>query len=804
MLMDTPAAQGIVDIVAANSAAGAPIMKSSAALYSSQGELDGLLVLYSDRLEWNELSGNSNMLTISMDALYGATLSPPGKYNFRSFEEASVTNLGVVESTHFTVYTIAAQEGGKRPLCDTWTFKAESKEESATWLSLLRYAIHPAPSRRPTNVLVFLNPVSGKHKSLKLFDTVVRPIFNIGSTQFTLKITESAGYASTFVRTQDLSEYTAVVAVSGDGLLYEIVNGLLARPDWAAHRDLPLGVIPTGTGNGLAKTLDCIWPEQAAVAIVKAQARPLDIMSTTLSTGEVKYWFLSATWAYLADVDIESESIRWAGAARLDVYAVMRLLSLRYYGGRLHYLPAADDEEEAQQALGDTGSACVNGSGTVAGASTAPAKSYGAPAPDSSALVPGDADRTDQGTDMPWGLPPHSFSSPLVRGSPEVPSDSFVAHTQPAVGLHPTLTADIQLPIREGSLPPRWRTIEGPFAKFTAANASWLSGTFLACPMGRFSDGAVDVVYAGVASKWQLLPYMVSPTRDNYMNSEGVKHVRARAFILEPTGLRTTSRNANYLMATQPPLSNGAGDDKARVGRRSQSLSLFSSLRAKSISRSTSVSSVSNSDGLQPQAPVPVRVRSQAYSSYHQQTIGRGSGLMVQGLDATAANDSPRAQSTAPANGGVALRPPSQAAFSLRSETALAAAVMQDPEPSAQPPALTKRVSGSLAATHEPLHEPHTDASAQSARETTPEDASDNECRMVGSDGIMVLDGEEIELGPIKIECLPSLLKVICPPWLCERRNTQVASAAAAAPKAPMHIAGTLSREGSALGFSAA
>ncbi|KAJ2793305.1 hypothetical protein H4R20_006578, partial [Coemansia guatemalensis] len=137
-----PGVADAADAVIANGV-GALLMRSEATLYSSQGALSGLLTLYRDRLEWKR---SSNTLTISMDVLFGATLSPPNKYKFRSIEAASVGNLGITSSTHFTVYTITARENGKRPLCDTWTFMVGSEEEGATWLSLLRFAIKPKPA----------------------------------------------------------------------------------------------------------------------------------------------------------------------------------------------------------------------------------------------------------------------------------------------------------------------------------------------------------------------------------------------------------------------------------------------------------------------------------------------------------------------------------------------------------------------------------------------------------------------------------------------------------------------------------
>ena len=48
------------------------------------------------------------------------------------------------------------------------------------------------------------------------------------------------------VRTMDLGEFDGVVCVSGDGLLFEVVNGLMAREDAAAARAMPVAIVPAG------------------------------------------------------------------------------------------------------------------------------------------------------------------------------------------------------------------------------------------------------------------------------------------------------------------------------------------------------------------------------------------------------------------------------------------------------------------------------------------------------------------------------------------------------------------------------
>ncbi|KAJ2551078.1 hypothetical protein EV175_003826 [Coemansia sp. RSA 1933] len=823
-----------MEVMADGSTENFLMMKSQAALYSSQGLLNGMLTLYKDRLVWNEVSKRSaNMLTISMDVMFGATLSPEGKYKFKSFEAASATNLAIESSTHFTVYTIMDREGGKRPLCDTWTFIVETQEDSATLVSLLRLAIRPKVTDAKASALVFLNPVSGKRKSLKVFESIVKPIFEIGNMPYTLQITSSPRHAADFVENEDLSQYSSLLTVSGDGLLHEVLNGLLKRKDWSKYKNIPLGVIPTGTGNGLAKSIGCFWPEQAAVAVVKADSRPLDIMSVTLASGLVEHCFLSMTWGLIADIDIESERMRWAGSARLDLYGTIRLMNLRYYGGRLHYLPAAVSDEEADTADGEDGHQAADGSsnkkkGTLANAATQHSSA--------NASVANILERANQGADVAWGLPPPNFSSPLVRQSPKQLASPPIPQAKPAVTLHPTLTAGISLPVTSGSLPPRWKTIEGPFAQVIATNVPWLSADFLACQKARISDGAIDLVFSRTVSKWQILPYISASSKDNYMNKDGIEHAKVRAFILEPTGLRTTTRSTASFDTVQG--ASGNAESKPRP----LSVPLFASLRTRSLGRANNNG---GNKSAAPQVPIPVRVRSQAYATYHHHTNGRGNSLHINGLaalqpPATApaaplspsgvTPDAARMQNDAgsPAlmasvgKQNTAPRLPVQAMFSVRSETELASLsienhleassphrslVPQSPVPKSAASGVFATATGSSGSCA-PAEPVTTTAEVSGTfvesggNEAEVNREEDNGCKLVGNHGIIDLDGEVVELGPIKVECLPNLVTVICPPWLNESHLSRVSSMPPLEKALDEPIKGSLSREGSVLSFN--
>jgi len=50
----------------------------------------------------------------------------------------------------------------------------------------------------------------------------------------------------------DMDTFSALIAVGGDGTFNQVVNGMLARPD---KKRLPVGLIPTGQSNDMARSL---------------------------------------------------------------------------------------------------------------------------------------------------------------------------------------------------------------------------------------------------------------------------------------------------------------------------------------------------------------------------------------------------------------------------------------------------------------------------------------------------------------------------------------------------------------------
>ena len=85
--------------------------------------------------------------------------------------------------------------------------------------------------------------------------------------------------------TTHLSQYDIC---PGDGLVSEVVNGLMARPDWQqVVAKVTLGHIPGGSGNGVARSILAAAGERfninnAAFLICKGNSRKIDLAMTNV------------------------------------------------------------------------------------------------------------------------------------------------------------------------------------------------------------------------------------------------------------------------------------------------------------------------------------------------------------------------------------------------------------------------------------------------------------------------------------------------------------------------------------------
>ncbi|ODO05276.1 D-erythro-sphingosine kinase [Cryptococcus wingfieldii CBS 7118] len=196
-------------------------------------------------------------------------------------------------------------------------------KEAEEWLEDLVAAAYSTvkPFRK---VLLLVNPAGGKGKSRAIVREIVLPILKAAGTIVDLKETTHRSHAEEIAATMDLN-YDVIATASGDGLVYEVLNGLASRPDARRALQIPIAPIPTaGSANAVSTNLfgvkDTFNIPLACLNIVKGEQIPIDLCSVLLLPSRTRrFSFLAQAIGLMVDLDIGTESLRWLGDTRFLV-----------------------------------------------------------------------------------------------------------------------------------------------------------------------------------------------------------------------------------------------------------------------------------------------------------------------------------------------------------------------------------------------------------------------------------------------------------------------------------------------------
>lgn len=417
--------------------------------------------------------------------------------------EKEVIGVSLEDSRISVKFAVETTGAGAGVLCCTTTvrrsfdFQPCSEEFLQIWFQKLREFLDSLD--RPKRLFILVNPYSGKKSASKTFVDTVKPLLEDANIQFVLQETKCQLHAKELAYGLDLTKYDGIVCVSGDGLLVEVVNGLLARDDWETAVKMPIGVIPAGTGNGMAKSLldsvgDPFSAFNATLAIIRGHKRSLDV--ATVSQGKTRYFsVLMLAWGLVADIDIESEKWRWMGGARLDLYAIQRIFNLRKYNGRIHLVPASGYEDYV---------------GKI-------------------------SRKVESLQDVPFCSSSEKETGALERG-----------YLGPNIGLDTMC----------------WRTIEGPFISLWLQNVPWGAEDAMAAPNAKFSDGCLDVILIKDSPKLVLLSILTDLSKGNHVKSPHVLYFKVKALVLEPGPLEKDSTRGGIIDCDGEVIARGNGTYK--------------------------------------------------------------------------------------------------------------------------------------------------------------------------------------------------------------------------------------------------
>ncbi|KAH6790542.1 sphingosine kinase 1 [Perilla frutescens var. frutescens] len=377
----------------------------------------------------------------------------------------------------------------------TFVFELLSNDSLRIWTQKLQEYLDSLG--RPKRLFIFVNPYGGKKSASIIFQNDVKPLLDDAKVEYTVQETKYQLHAKEVVQSLDLAKYDGIICVSGDGVLVEVLNGLLIREDWENAIRIPLGAVPAGTGNGMAKSLLDSNGEPCAVfnatlSIIRGHKRSLDV--ATMSQGETRFFsMLMLAWGLVADIDIESEKYRWMGSARLDFYGLQRIFGLRRYNGSVIFVPALGYE------------------------------SYGEPLDLENKIM------IDDESEM--------------KSEDGVVRDRKYGYQGPEV--------DIK------SL--NWRKIDGPFVSIWLHNVPWGGEDTRAAPDAEFSDGCLDLIMIRDCPKLALLKLMTELNNGGHVKSPYVAYLKVKAFILQPGPRADDPTKAGIIDVDGEVLARGKG-----------------------------------------------------------------------------------------------------------------------------------------------------------------------------------------------------------------------------------------------------
>ncbi|EEC73722.1 hypothetical protein OsI_08331 [Oryza sativa Indica Group] len=147
------------------------------------------------------------------------------------------------EMNRFVIHTVTRPR--KRPSpwvpCE-YIFGHKDQQTCKTWVEHIKTCVNKEQDR-PKSLMVFVHPLCGKGRGCKNWETVA-PLFERAKVKTKVIVTQRAGHAYDTLASlsdKDLKKFDGVIAVGGDGLFNEILNGLLSTRHTNSYPPTPEG-----------------------------------------------------------------------------------------------------------------------------------------------------------------------------------------------------------------------------------------------------------------------------------------------------------------------------------------------------------------------------------------------------------------------------------------------------------------------------------------------------------------------------------------------------------------------------------
>ncbi|KAK0463936.1 ATP-NAD kinase-like domain-containing protein [Desarmillaria tabescens] len=333
----------------------------------------------------------------------------------------------------------------------------------------LKAAFENAGVKRGRRVKVLVNPHGGTRKGAAIFTKTVEPVLRAGGCMLDIQYTTHSNHAYEISKVLPL-EYDAIITVSGDGLIHEVMNGFAHHEYPMKAFSIPIAPIPTGSGNGLSVNIlglaDGFDVVAAALNVIKGLPMKVDVFSF-VQNGKRSISFMSQAMGLMADLDLGTEHLRWMGDTRF-VYGLLRgLVTFKPCAVQFSYKVAEEDKDKMAQ------------------------ECYARRVNDKSAS---------------------QRSIPTVDDSSESTLPPLTAHDSD-----------------EG-----WITFDKPLLYLYAGKGPFVGRDFMAFPVSLPDDGLIDIVAQTLSSRGEVIHDLAEGPKGGHFWKDSLHYIKAHAYRMKP------------------------------------------------------------------------------------------------------------------------------------------------------------------------------------------------------------------------------------------------------------------------------
>ena len=175
-------------------------------------------------------------------------------------------------------------------------------------------------------ILLVFNPNAGNGRAKNMLPKILGRFEELDIGVEVLE-TQAQGHGRELVQQADFTGFDGVIAAGGDGTLFEVINGYYENK---SQNRIPVGVLPTGTGNAFSRDLDLKasdW-ERAIDIIHSNKIKKIDV-GHFKSEGKEYYFLNILGLGFVSDVSDTAKGLKIFGNAAYILGVFYQLMFLK-------------------------------------------------------------------------------------------------------------------------------------------------------------------------------------------------------------------------------------------------------------------------------------------------------------------------------------------------------------------------------------------------------------------------------------------------------------------------------------------